>query len=45
MPIVCHIAENGMVIYDEFREGNVSPCTDNFQFMMKCIDQLPKISV
>ena len=42
MPMVGHIAENGMVIYDEFREGNVSPCTDNYQFMMKCIDQLPK---
>ena len=43
--MVGHIAENGMVIYDEFREGNISPCTDNYQFMIKFIEQLPKISV
>ena len=42
MPMVGHIAENGMVIYDEFREGNISPCTDNHQFMIKCIEQFPK---
>ena len=41
-PMVGHIAENGMVIYDEFREGNISPCTDNYQFMIKCIEQFPK---
>ena len=42
MPMVGHIAENGMVIYDEFREGNISPCTDNHQFMIKCIEQFPR---
>ena len=42
MPIVGHIAENGMVVYDDFREGNVPPAQDNYQFIIKCIDQLPK---
>ena len=25
MPIVGHLAENGLVVYDEFRQGNVVP--------------------
>ena len=29
MPIVGHIAENGLVLGDEFREGNVAPATRN----------------
>ena len=33
MPIVGHIAENGMVVYDDFREGNVPPAQDNYQFI------------
>ena len=42
MPIVGHIAENRMIIYDEFREGNIPPAADNYQFIIKCISQLPK---
>ena len=42
MPIIGHIAENGMVLGDEFREGNVSPGTRNLGFMRHCEAQLPR---
>ena len=42
MPIVGHLAENGLVIGDEFREGNVSPATRNLEFIKYCIAQMPK---
>ena len=42
MPMVGHIAENGLVLGDEFREGNVAPAARNLQFIKHCIRQLPK---
>lgn len=42
MPIVGHLAENGLVIGDEFREGNVTPSTRNLEFIMHCCRQMPK---
>jgi hypothetical protein len=42
MPMVGHIAENSMVLCDEFREGNVSPGTRNREFIKHCEAQLPK---
>ena len=42
MPIVGHIAENGLVLGDEFREGNVSPATRNLAFIKHCVSQMPK---
>ena len=42
MPIVGHIAENGMVLCDEFREGNDSPGARNLEFIKHCEAQLPK---
>ena len=42
MPIVGHIAENGMVLGDEFREGNDSPGARNLAFIKHCESQLPK---
>jgi hypothetical protein len=42
MPIVGHIAENGMVLGDEFREGNDSPAARNLDFIKHCEAQLPK---
>ena len=42
MPIVGHIAENEMVLGDEFREGSVVPQTRNLEFMKYCASQLPK---
>ena len=42
MPIVGHIAENGLVLGDEFREGNVAPATRNLDFIKHCVRQMPK---
>ena len=42
MPIVGHIAENGLVLGDEFREGNVAPASGNLAFIKHCIRQMPK---
>ena len=42
MPIVGHIAENGLVLGDEFREGNASPMGRNLEFIKYCRRQLPK---
>jgi len=42
MPIVGHLAENGLVVGDEFREGNVAPATRNLAFIKYCVGQLPK---
>lgn len=42
MPMVGHLAENGLVIGDEFREGNESPGSRNLEFMKHCEFQLPK---
>ena len=42
MPMVGHIAENGLALGDEFREGNVSPATRNLAFITHCVRQMPK---
>ncbi len=41
-PIVGHIAENGLVLGDEFREGNVPPAARNFGFIKYCERQMPR---
>ncbi|VAW56622.1 hypothetical protein MNBD_GAMMA07-2494 [hydrothermal vent metagenome] len=41
MPIVGHIAENGLVIGDDFRSGNIAPASENFEFIKYCESQLP----
>jgi len=45
MPIVGHIAENGLVLGDEFREGNVIPTTRNLAFIKYCIRRMLKEKV
>jgi len=35
-PLVCHLAENGLVLYSEFREGNVSPLEGNLDALKRC---------
>ena len=40
MPIVGHIAENGLVLGDEFREGNVAPAARNLDFIKYCARQI-----
>jgi len=42
MPIVGHLAENGLVLGDEFRAGNVAPASRNLAFIKHCVRQLPK---
>ena len=42
MPIVGHLAENGLVIGNDFREGNASPGSKNLEFLKACENQLPK---
>lgn len=42
MPMVGHLAENGLVIGEEFREGNDSPGARNLQFIKYCVRQMPK---
>ena len=41
MPIIGHLAENGMVIAEEFRQGNASPGAGNLTFIQHCIKQAP----
>ena len=41
-PLVGHLAENGLVVGDEFREGNESPGAGNLEFLKHCERQLPK---
>lgn len=41
MPIVGHLAENDLVIGDEFRAGNDSPGARNLEFIEHCAAQMP----
>lgn len=42
MPMIGHLAEVGVIIHDEFREGNVAPASDNLGFIKACEARLPK---
>jgi len=42
MPMVGHLAENGLVVGDEFREGNAAPASRNLEFLKYCRKQMPK---
>lgn len=41
MPIIGHLAENGMIVGSRFRSGNISPSTRNYEFMKHCIASMP----
>jgi hypothetical protein len=41
MPMLGFIAENGICINDDFREGNISPADDNLEFYIECKKSLP----
>jgi hypothetical protein len=41
MPMVGNLAENGLVVGDEFREGNESPGSGNLEFIKYCMRQMP----
>ena len=42
MPIVGHLAENGLMVSEEFREGKQPPASRNLEFFKHCIKQMPK---
>jgi hypothetical protein len=42
MPIVGHLAENGLIVGEEFRNGNESPGSRNLEFIKYCSSRLPK---
>ena len=42
MPMLGHLAENSLVIGDDFRRGNKSPHEDNLEFIMDCERQMPE---
>ncbi len=42
MPIVGHLAENGLIAGDEFKEGNESSGSRNLAFITYCARQMPK---
>jgi hypothetical protein len=42
MPMVGHLAENGLVLGDEFREGNEAPGARNLEFIEHCVAQMPQ---
>jgi hypothetical protein len=42
MPLVGHLAENGLVMHDEFRDGNDCPQSRNLEFIQTCQKRLPK---
>ncbi|MBK7953899.1 MAG: IS1380 family transposase [Candidatus Accumulibacter sp.] len=42
MPMIGHLAEAGVVIHEEFREGNIAPATQNLEFIQACEARLPK---
>ncbi|MDQ6959568.1 MAG: IS1380 family transposase [Mariprofundaceae bacterium] len=42
MPMVGHLAENGLVVHDEFREGNEAPASRNLAFVRACKANMPK---
>jgi hypothetical protein len=41
MPMLGHLAENGLIVGDEFRQGNESPGAGNLEFVKYCEQQLP----
>jgi len=41
-PLVGHLAENGLVLHEEFRAGNVSPGARNLEFLKGCQKRMPK---
>ncbi len=42
MPMIGHLVEAGVVIHDEFREGNIAPASRDLEFIRACETRLPK---
>lgn len=41
-PLVGHLAENGLILDEEFRAGNVPPSARNLEFLKRCQRKMPK---
>lgn len=41
MPMIGHLAEAGVIVHDEFREGNVAPASGNLEFIKDSEARLP----
>ncbi len=42
MPLVGHLAENGLVLHHDFREGNEAPSDRNLPFLHACLQAMPR---
>ncbi len=42
MPLVGHLAENGLVLQHDFREGNEAPSDRNLPFLHACLEAMPR---
>ena len=42
MPMVGHLAQAGVVLHEEFREGNAAPASANLEFIQDCQAAMPK---
>lgn len=42
MPMVGHLAEAGVVVHEEFREGNKAPASANLEFVQACEAAMPR---
>ena len=41
MPIIGHLAEAGVVVHEEFRDGNAAPASGNLPFIKDCQEAMP----
>ncbi len=42
MPMVGHLAEAGVVVHEEFRDGNAAPASGNLPFIKACQEAMPR---
>jgi len=42
MPMIGHLAENGLIVHEEFREDNAAPASHNREFIQACKANMPK---
>ena len=42
LPMLGHLAENGLVLGEEFREGHEAPASRNLEVTPACAAQMPK---
>jgi len=42
MPMLGFLAENGLCIHEEMREGNIPPAQENFEFYLSCKARMPQ---